>query len=271
MRSVASPTSAAPVISPVAASPARPAAKAAASIERAIAALTTLLPAWPGIGLDDMSDDIAVNVLWKFLSEADVLNVGLVSRLWLRRILAARSQLAMIHPETGAVNRLAFRYLGCKVAIGTEGRCFKVAYLRDGRVYAMRRAKPSPMVEGVPYYLLRELEVLRDLKHANVCACAAVSLANAKLTVFYRYGTFSLSQAINPQVNQEGGNPLPLTTVRRVLYQVLRALACCHGRGVIHRNVKPKHIIFMNAANEPCSAAREADVRCGCGASPMHT
>jgi hypothetical protein len=58
------------------------------------------------------------------------------------------------------MNWLSLANLGLK-AEGTEGTCFRVRRRCEAREYAMRRARVYPEGEGVPYYMLRELAVLK--------------------------------------------------------------------------------------------------------------
>jgi serine/threonine protein kinase len=88
--------------------------------------------------------------------------------------------------------------------------------------------------------MLREMEFLRDLRHANISSCTMVSLSRNQLFVFFKYSAYTLLQAVNPQGLPTGGRPLPADVVRRLMYQIVRGVACCHGKGVVHRNIKPK-------------------------------
>lgn len=37
------------------------------------------------------------------------------------------------------------------------------------------------------------------------------------------------------------------TQIRRLLHQLLDAIAYCHRRGVLHRNLKPKHLLIKTS------------------------
>jgi len=89
---------------------------------------------------------------------------------------------------------------------------------------------------------------------------AIQALFHNQLTVFFSYSSFTLLQAINPSNNPSSGVPLPPMCIKRILYQILRAIACCHGKGVVHRNIKPKHLILSgprSLAITDCQAANE--------------
>lgn len=42
--------------------------------------------------------------------------------------------------------------------------------------------------------------------------------------------------------------------IRRLLHQLLDAIAYCHRRGVLHRNLKPKHLL-IKTSNESLGTA----------------
>ncbi|CAK9026416.1 Cyclin-dependent kinase 2 (Cell division protein kinase 2) [Durusdinium trenchii] len=159
----------------------------------------------------------------------------------------------------GSINRNCFQFLGKKNQ-GTEGTCFKVMQRRSNRMYALKRARVYPTGEGVPYYMLRELAFLQGLHHPNVAAIERISLVKNRLYVFFDYMETSLFDMINPNNDASGGNPLPLWLIKRYLYQILSGVAFCHQRGVLHRNIKPKHLLLDFPALSKAGAARMVPV-----------
>lgn len=94
--------------------------------------------------------------------------------------------------------------------------------------------------EGVCYRLIRSVSCLRQLKHENLLPLQMVNLdaRSNLLTLFYVDADTSL------EVLLRRGLKLPFYQVKDILQQVLRALAYCHGRGICHRNLKPKNIML---------------------------
>ncbi len=178
------------------------------------------------------------------------LNPDLFSSAWgvckswnrLCRSRALWNRVPSFNPN-GSINPFAFRNLGTKNQ-GTEGTCFKVFHRRSGRLFAMKRARVYPQGEGVPYYMLRELAFLKGLKHPNIASVERISLFDNKLHLFFGYMDKSLFDLINPNNDANGGFPLPSSLTKRFLYQILQGVAFCHQRGVLHRNLKPKHLLI---------------------------
>ena len=132
---------------------------------------------------------------------------------------------------------------------GTEGKCFQVYERSSGRIFAMKRARVYPDGEGVPYYMLRELAFLSSASHNHICNLQRVHLHDSSLHVFFEYVHTTLHDLINPTKLLHAGKALPRKQVKVFMWQLLSAVAYCHSRGVLHRNLKPKHILVKDVKN----------------------
>jgi len=135
-----------------------------------------------------------------------------------------------------------FKNLGLKNK-GTEGKCFKCYERSSGKMLAMKKARVYPDGEGVPYYMLRELAFLSSASHSHICNLQRVHLHESSLHVFFEYVDLTLHDLINPTKQVNAGKALQPRQVKHFMWQLLSAVAHCHARGVLHRNLKPKHIL----------------------------
>lgn len=71
-----------------------------------------------------------------------------------------------------------------------------------------------PQGEGVPYYMLRELAVLKGIKHDHIASLEMISLAKDELHVFFPYVDKTLHEIINPTGDPTGGRTLAEPVVR---------------------------------------------------------
>lgn len=203
-----------------------------------------------------LSTDILVWIIKLFLTVEDEDNFALVCRAW--RELRESEALwggAKLGQEfsNSCLSRRPFRFFGLKTT-GTEGKCCKVQFRGDRKVYAMKKARVYPKGEGVPYYMLREIEFLRGLCHPNVSRLTAVAFSGAELFVFFPYCPRTLHEALNsPNEPAESGVELPIHVTKRFLYQILQGVCACHERGVLHRNIKPKHLLLYDNVNPSSS------------------
>ncbi|CCI40524.1 unnamed protein product [Albugo candida] len=194
--------------------------------------------------IDMQPSDMILHVFSFLVSAENLPILGQVSRKW-RTITSSQSlcrDLPSLNSD-GSVNWLNFQNLGMKNK-GTEGTCFKCYQRSTGKILAMKKARVFPKGEGVPYYMLRELAVLRGFQHSNIASIEMISLAKDELYVFFPYVDRTLHGIINPTGDQNGGRVLSEKVIRRLLHQILDAIAYCHRRGVLHRNLKPKHLLI---------------------------
>nr|CCA19390.1 cell division protein kinase putative [Albugo laibachii Nc14] len=194
--------------------------------------------------IDMQPSDMILHVFSFLVSAENLPILGQVSRKW-RSITSSQSlcrDLPSLNSD-GSVNWLNFQNLGMKNK-GTEGTCFKCYQRSTGKILAMKKARVFPKGEGVPYYMLRELAVLRGFQHSNIASIEMISLAKDELYVFFPYVDRTLHGIINPTGDPNGGRVLSEKVIRRLLHQLLDAIAYCHRRGVLHRNLKPKHLLI---------------------------
>jgi len=203
-----------------------------------------------------LSSKILLHIVREYLTVEDEENFGLVCRAWQQLREDHRMWAGMTLGQLfqgSSLSRRAFRFFGVR-SKGTEGHCCKVQFRGDDLIYAMKKARVYPKGEGVPYYMLREIEFLRGLEHPNVSMLKAVALSGSELFMFFPYAPRTLHEALNtPNEPHESGAPLPLHIAKRFLYQILQGVCACHERGVLHRNIKPKHLLLYDYSNPSSS------------------
>ncbi|KAJ1428289.1 kinase-like domain-containing protein [Ochromonadaceae sp. CCMP2298] len=124
---------------------------------------------------------------------------------------------------------------------GTEGTCMHVVGWRDGQEYALKKGRPFPQFEGVPYYMIREMSALRVLAHPCIAPLLAVSLRRSELHMLFPYVEFTLQDLLAHKA------PLQRRESIDLMAQLTDAVAYCHKNGVLHRNLKPKHLLIQLA------------------------
>jgi serine/threonine protein kinase len=145
--------------------------------------------------------------------------------------------------KCGRLNVDAFTIVK-KKSQGTEGTCFQAFFRKEQRMVALKKARVYPDNEGVPYYMMRELSALQKLKHRNICALESANLHNYKLYLLFPYIEKTLHDFVNPGGGEEY-LALPPAHIRCIMSQLLSAVSFCHERGIMHRNLKPKHLLII--------------------------
>ncbi|KFO88872.1 Cyclin-dependent kinase 3, partial [Buceros rhinoceros silvestris] len=97
--------------------------------------------------------------------------------------------------------------------------------------------------EGVPSTAIREISLLKELKHPNIVRLLDVIHGQKKLYLVFEY----LNQDLKKYMDSFQTGEFPLSLVRNYLYQLLRGVSFCHSHRVIHRDLKPQNLLINEA------------------------
>ncbi|KOX79269.1 Cyclin-dependent kinase 5 [Melipona quadrifasciata] len=126
-----------------------------------------------------------------------------------------------------------------KIGEGTYGTVFKAKNRETHEIVALKRVRLDEDDEGVPSSALREICLLKELKHKNVVRLYDVLHSDKKLTLVFEHCDQDLKKYFD-SLNGE----IDLDVVKSFLYQLLRGLAFCHSRNVLHRDLKPQNLLI---------------------------
>nr|DBA21263.1 TPA: hypothetical protein GDO54_017935 [Pyxicephalus adspersus] len=93
--------------------------------------------------------------------------------------------------------------------------------------------------EGAPCTAIREVSLLKDLKHANIVTLHDIIHTERTLTLVFEYLDKDLKQYLD-----DCGNLINLHNIKLFLFQLLRGLSYCHRRKVLHRDLKPQNLLI---------------------------
>uniref|UniRef100_G3VZB3 cyclin-dependent kinase n=1 Tax=Sarcophilus harrisii TaxID=9305 RepID=G3VZB3_SARHA len=88
--------------------------------------------------------------------------------------------------------------------------------------------------EGAPCTAIREVSLLKDLKHANIVTLHDIIHTDKSLTLVFEYLDKDLKQYL-----EDCGNVINVHNVK-----LLRGLAYCHRQKVLHRDLKPQNLLI---------------------------
>ncbi|CAI5444964.1 unnamed protein product [Caenorhabditis angaria] len=126
-----------------------------------------------------------------------------------------------------------------KIGEGTYGTVFKARNKDSGEIVALKRVRLDDDDEGVPSSALREVCILRELKHRNVVRLYDVVHSENKLTLVFEYCDQDLKKffdSLNGYMDPQ--------TARSLMLQLLRGLSFCHAHHVLHRDLKPQNLLI---------------------------
>ncbi|XP_067908475.1 cyclin-dependent kinase 16-like [Heterodontus francisci] len=125
-----------------------------------------------------------------------------------------------------------------KLGEGTYATVFKGRSKLTDNLVALKEIRLEHE-EGTPCTAIREVSLLKELKHANIVTLHDIIHTEKSLTLVFEYLEKDLKQYMD-----DCGNIMNMNNVKIFLFQLLRGLAYCHGRKVLHRDLKPQNLLI---------------------------
>lgn len=133
------------------------------------------------------------------------------------------------------------------IGSGAYGVVFKARDRRDQSVVALKKVKLNNNdtdEDGVPSSSLREIGLLKDLKHPNVLRLLDVQISETSLYLVFEHLDLDLKKLLD-----RNKNGLPQQLVKSYMVQLLQGLAYCHARRVLHRDLKLQNLLVDRKGN----------------------
>jgi len=130
-----------------------------------------------------------------------------------------------------------------KLGEGTYGIVYKAQDKQTGDIVALKRIRLDNENEGVPCTAIREISLLKELRHPNIVRLYDLMHQEKKLTLVFEYLDSDLKKFIDTNNGQ-----LDAMTVKRMMLQLLRGVAYLHSRRVLHRDLKPQNLLINKRA-----------------------
>ena len=127
-----------------------------------------------------------------------------------------------------------------KVGEGAYGIVYKAKDRQTGELVALKRIRLDADEEGVPCTAIREISLLKELRHDNIVRLVDVVHSERKLTLVFEY----LEQDLKKFMDMNAGGGLDAATVQHFLRQLLQGVDYCHQRCVLHRDLKPHNLLI---------------------------
>ena len=100
--------------------------------------------------------------------------------------------------------------------------------------------------EGTPSTAIREISLMKELKHENIVSLYDVIHTENKLMLVFEYMDKDLKKYMDSYQNPSGGTrgALDPATIKSFMWQLLRGIAFCHDNRVLHRDLKPQNLLI---------------------------
>ncbi|KAJ0397618.1 hypothetical protein P43SY_003502 [Pythium insidiosum] len=120
----------------------------------------------------------------------------------------------------------------------TYGVVLKCRHKVTGQIVAIKKFKESDEDEQVKKTALREIKILKQLKHENIVSLLEVFRVKGKLYLVFEFVEKTILEEI--EKNPEGLDP---AHIKRLMWQLVRAIHFCHQHNIIHRDIKPENLL----------------------------
>ncbi|XP_069693438.1 cyclin-dependent kinase 17-like isoform X1 [Periplaneta americana] len=125
-----------------------------------------------------------------------------------------------------------------KLGQGTYATVFKGKSRLTDNLVALKEIRLEHE-EGAPCTAIREVSLLKELRHANIVTLHDIVHTEKSLTLVFEYLEKDLKQYMD-----DCGAILSMNNVKLFLFQLLRGLAYCHRRRILHRDLKPQNLLI---------------------------
>ncbi|CAD5122471.1 DgyrCDS10894 [Dimorphilus gyrociliatus] len=128
-----------------------------------------------------------------------------------------------------------------KLGEGTYGVVYKAKFKETNEIVAMKKIRLENEDEGIPSTAIREISMLRELKHQNVVRLQDIILEENRIYLIFEFLSMDLRKYMDALPDEE---QLPFDLVQSYLHQIITGMRFCHERRVLHRDLKPQNLLI---------------------------
>ncbi|KAH3910831.1 hypothetical protein HBI56_004150 [Parastagonospora nodorum] len=129
-----------------------------------------------------------------------------------------------------------------KLGEGTYATVFKGRNRQTGELVALKEIHLDSE-EGTPSTAIREISLMKELRHENIVLLHDVIHTENKLMLVFEFMDKDLKRYMDSRGDRGALDP---ATIKSFMYQLLRGIAFCHDARVLHRDLKPQNLLINN-------------------------
>ncbi|GAQ84194.1 cyclin-dependent kinase D-1 [Klebsormidium nitens] len=122
---------------------------------------------------------------------------------------------------------------------GTYGTVFEATDKVTGRIVAIKKIRLGKYKEGVNVTALREIKLLKELHDPHVIELIDVYPKKKNLNLVFEFMTSDLEGVI-----KDRSTVLSPADIKSYMQMALKAIAFCHRKWVLHRDLKPNNFLI---------------------------
>jgi len=125
---------------------------------------------------------------------------------------------------------------------GTYGKVFKARHNETGELVAIKKIKMEKEKEGFPITAIREINILKTLKHKNIVELKNVHTTdeNEEFFMVFEYVEHDLAGLIESNITFSEAQ------IKSLMKQLLEGIAYFHEMSIMHRDIKSSNLLINN-------------------------
>ncbi|KAL1675502.1 kinase-like domain-containing protein [Schizophyllum commune] len=142
--------------------------------------------------------------------------------------------------SSAAAASMNYIQVPCLLGEGTYATVYKGRSRTTNEIVALKEIHLDAE-EGTPSTAIREISLMKELKHVNIVRLYDVIHTETKLTLIFEFCDGDLKRHMDQHGDRGALRP---DVVRSFMYQLLKGTAFCHENQVLHRDLKPQNLLI---------------------------
>ena len=129
-----------------------------------------------------------------------------------------------------------------KIGEGTYGEVYEAIDTINNRKLAIKKMRIENKDEGIPITALREMCILKHLRHNNVVQLYEIIQDVDKIVLIFEYADMDLKMYVD---KEKGIKDIKI--IQQFTLQILKGLYYCNINRIIHRDLKPQNLLLISS------------------------
>lgn len=131
-----------------------------------------------------------------------------------------------------------------RVGEGTYGVVYRVRDTKTKQIVALKKIRMERETDGMPVSSLREISILKRMKHQNIVNVTDVAVGPRLESIFLvmEYCEQDLGSLLDMV-----STPYTPSEIKCLMLQLLKGLEYCHSHSIIHRDLKMSNLLLTSS------------------------